>query len=73
MDTENKYLREPREIKRSVSDLGKKEGINKQEESYQQQTVRNLYNCGIAPEVIALQLDITKIEVISIIKKVLKY
>jgi adenylate cyclase len=71
LDIENNYSREPREIKRSVSDQGKREGISTQEEDYQQQTVLNLYNCGIAPEVIALQLDITKIEVISIIKKVL--
>jgi adenylate cyclase len=71
LDTENNYSREPREIERSVSDQGKREGISTQEEAYQQQTVLNLYNCGIAPEVIALQLDITKIEVMSIIKKVL--
>jgi class 3 adenylate cyclase len=70
LDIENNYSREPREIKRSVSDQGKREGISTQEEDYQQQTVLNLYNCGIAPEVIALQLDITKIEVISIVKKV---
>ncbi|MGH9925298.1 MAG: hypothetical protein ACRD5B_07950 [Nitrososphaeraceae archaeon] len=39
--------------------------------SYQQQTVLNLHNCGIAPEIIVLQLDSTKREVISIIRKVL--
>jgi adenylate cyclase len=39
--------------------------------SYQQQTVLNLYNCGITPEIIALQLDSTNDEVISIIRKVL--
>ena len=39
--------------------------------SYQQQTVLNLYNCGITPEIIALQLDSTNEEVISIIRKVL--
>ncbi|MGH9952375.1 MAG: adenylate/guanylate cyclase domain-containing protein, partial [Nitrososphaeraceae archaeon] len=33
--------------------------------------VLNLYNCGITPEIIALQLDSTKREVISIIRKVL--
>jgi hypothetical protein len=71
LDTENNYSKKSRETKRSVSDLGKREGINTQEEAYQQQTVLNLYNCGIAPEVIALQLDITEIEVISIIRKVI--
>lgn len=39
--------------------------------SYQQQTVLNLYNCGITPEIIALQLDLTNKEVINIIKKVI--
>jgi class 3 adenylate cyclase len=39
--------------------------------SYQQQTVLNLYNCGITPDIIGIQLDITKQEVSSIIRKVL--
>jgi class 3 adenylate cyclase len=34
----------------------------------QQQTILNLYNSGIIPDVIALQLDISKDEVINIIK-----
>jgi adenylate cyclase len=73
LDIENSYSKEPRETKRSESDRGKREGINTREEKllYQQQSVLNLYNCGIAPEVIALQLDITEIEVNSIIRKVL--
>jgi adenylate cyclase len=73
LDTENNYSRGLRKAKMPVSDQGKREGINTQEEklSYQQQTVLNLYNCGIAPAVIAFQLDITKREVISIIRKVL--
>jgi class 3 adenylate cyclase len=58
---------------KSVDDQIKREGINTQEAklTYQQQTVLNLYNCGITPEIIALQLDSTKREVISIIRKVL--
>lgn len=60
-------------MNRSVDDETKREGINPLEArlSYQQQTVLNLYNCGIAPEIIALQLDITNEEVINIIRKVL--
>jgi len=56
-----------------VDDQINREGINTQEAklSYQQQTVLNLHNCGISPEIIALQLDSTKREVISIIRKVL--
>ena len=58
---------------KSVDDQIKREGISTQvaKLSYQQQTVLNLYNCGITPEIIALQLDSTKREVISIIRKVL--
>lgn len=58
---------------KSLEDVIKREGINTEEArlSYQQQTVLNLYNCGISPEIIALQLDSTQREVISIIGKVL--
>jgi len=38
--------------------------------SYQQQTVLNLYNSGIPHEIIAIQLDVSKQQVISILKKV---
>jgi adenylate cyclase len=63
----------PGKRNKSVDDQIKREGISTQEAklSYQQQTVLNLYNCGITPEIIALQLDSTKREVISIIRKVL--
>jgi len=63
----------PGKRNKSVDDQIKREGMNTQEAklSYQQQTVLNLYNCGITPEIIALQLDSTKGEVISIIRKVL--
>jgi hypothetical protein len=63
----------PGKRNKSVDDQIKREGINTQEAklSYQQQTVLNLHNCGIAPEIIVLQLDSTKREVISIIRKVL--
>jgi adenylate cyclase len=73
LDIEDNHSKELRKAKISVSDLGKRQGTSTSEEkwSYQQQTVLNLYNCGIAPEVIAFQLDITKREVISIIRKVL--
>jgi adenylate cyclase len=58
---------------KSVDDQIKRERINADEAklSYQQQTVLNLYNCGIIPEIIAIQLDLTEREVINIIKKVL--
>lgn len=63
----------PEKRNKSVDDQIKREGINPLEAklSYQQQTVLNLYNCGITPEIIALQLDTTKREVISIIRKAL--
>ena len=63
----------PGKRNKSVDDEIKTEGINTKEAklSYQQQTVLNLYNCGITPEIIALQLDSTNDEVISIIRKVL--
>ena len=58
---------------KSVHNKIRREKIKTQEvnSSYQQQTVLNLYNCGITPEIIALQLDLTNKEVISIIKKVI--
>jgi class 3 adenylate cyclase len=58
---------------KSVDDQIKRERINADEAklSYQQQTVLNLYNCGIIPEIIAIQLDLTEREVINIIRKVL--
>jgi len=63
----------PGKRNKSLEDVIKREGINTEEArlSYQQQTVLNLYNCGISPEIIALQLDSTQREVISIIGKVL--
>lgn len=50
----------------------KREGLNPLEAKLllQQQTVLNLYNSGIATDIIALQLDIAKHEVIGIIRKV---
>jgi DNA-binding NarL/FixJ family response regulator len=59
----------PGKRNKSLEDVIKREGINTEEArlSYQQQTVLNLYNCGISPEIIALQLDSTQREVISII------
>jgi class 3 adenylate cyclase len=62
----------PAKRNNSLEDAIKREGINTEEArlSYQQQTVLNLYNCGISPEIIALQLDSTQREVISIIGKV---
>ncbi|MGH9977874.1 MAG: adenylate/guanylate cyclase domain-containing protein [Nitrososphaeraceae archaeon] len=74
MDTKNNNnLMGPGKRNKSVDDQIKREGISTQvaKLSYQQQTVLNLYNCGITPEIIALQLDSTKREVISIIRKVL--
>ena len=58
---------------KSVNHQNKREGTNTEEAklSYQQQTVLNLYNSGITPEIIALQSDSTNEEVISIIRKVL--
>jgi adenylate cyclase len=44
--------------------------MKKKQLSYQQQTVLNLHSCGISHEVIALQLDISKKQVNSILKKV---
>jgi adenylate cyclase len=63
----------PGKRNKSLEDIIKREGINTEEArlSYQQQTVLNLYNCGISPEIIALQLDSTQREVISTIEKVL--
>jgi class 3 adenylate cyclase len=63
----------PRKRNKSVDHQNKRKGIDTEEVklSYQQQTVLNLYNCGITPEIIALQLDSTNEEVISIIRKVL--
>jgi adenylate cyclase len=66
-DPENDFAIESEEMNRSVNDETKRE----KRFSYQQQTVLNLYNCGIAPEIIALQLDTTKKEVINIIGKAL--
>ncbi|HEY7572430.1 MAG TPA: adenylate/guanylate cyclase domain-containing protein [Nitrososphaeraceae archaeon] len=59
------------ETNKSVDNKIRRE-VKKQEvnSSYQQQTVLNLYNCGITPEIIALQLDLTNEEVMIIIKKV---
>ncbi|MPZ05431.1 MAG: hypothetical protein GEU26_03280 [Nitrososphaeraceae archaeon] len=74
MDSENNNnSMGPEKRNKSVDDQIKREGINPLEAklSYQQQTVLNLYNCGITPEIIALQLDTTKREVISIIRKAL--
>ncbi len=74
MDFENNNnSRGPGKRIKSVDDQSKREGINTNEAklSYQQQTVLNLYNCGISPEIIAVQLDLTEREVISVIRKVL--
>ncbi|MGH9987792.1 MAG: adenylate/guanylate cyclase domain-containing protein, partial [Nitrososphaeraceae archaeon] len=73
MDPENNSSMESEGMNRSVDDKTKREGINPLEAklSYQQQTVLNLYNCGITPEIISLQLDTTNEEVINIIRKVL--
>ena len=61
------------ETNKSVDSKIRREEIKTQEvnSSYQQQTVLNLYNCGITPDIIALQLDLTNKEVTSIIKKVI--
>lgn len=63
----------PGKRNKSVDHQNKRGGIKTEEVklSNQQQTVLNLYNCGITPEIIALQLDSTNEEVISIIRKVL--
>lgn len=63
----------PGKRNKSMDHQDKREGIKTEEVklSNQQQTVLNLYNCGITPEIIALQLDSTTEEVISIIRKVL--
>jgi len=65
-----------RRVGGAKSSAGDQEGMkivrmSKEKLSYQQQTVTNLYNCGISPNVIAFQLDISKKEVISILKKAL--
>jgi adenylate cyclase len=72
LDAENNHSLRPGMRNKPVDDHIKREGISIQEAklSYQQQTVLNLYNCGITPEIIALQLDLTKKEVIGIIRKV---
>ena len=69
--TKNNYSMGPGETNKSADDQIRREEIKIREVnlSYQQQTVLNLYNCGITPEIIALQLDLTNEEVISIIKK----
>ena len=61
----------PGKRNKSMDHQDKREGIKTEEVklSNQQQTVLNLYNCGITPEIIALQLDSTTEEVISIIRK----
>jgi adenylate cyclase len=59
---------------KSVDDQIKRGRLNADEAklSYQQQqTVLNLYNCGITPKIIAIQLDLTEREVFNIIRKVL--
>jgi adenylate cyclase len=63
----------PGETNKSADDQIRREEIKIREVnlSYQQQTVLNLYNCGITPEIIALQLDLTSKEVVNIIRKVL--
>lgn len=73
LDPENNSSMGSGGMNRSVDDETKRNVINPLESrlSYQQQTVLNLYNCGIVPEIIALQLDSTKKEVMSIIRKVL--
>lgn len=73
MNTENDYSMGLGKKSNSVDDRVDTEGMNTQEGKllYQQQTVLNLYNCGIIPEIIALQLDLTKREVIRIIRKVI--
>jgi adenylate cyclase len=73
LDTEDNRSNELGKSKMLASDQGNKKRINMGEErlSYQQQTVLNLYNCGIPQTVIALQLDITEREVINIIRKVI--
>jgi adenylate cyclase len=73
LDPDNNNLIRLRKRNKLKDDQIKGEGINPLEAnlSYQQQTVLNLYSCGITLEVIAQQLDLTKKEVISIIRKVL--
>jgi adenylate cyclase len=72
IENNNNSMRPAKRIK-SVDNQSKREGINTNEPklSYQQQTVINLYDCGITPEIIAIQLDLTEGEVISVIRKVL--
>jgi adenylate cyclase len=72
LNVENSYSLRPKKRDKPVDFHIKRGGISKQKAklSYQQQTVLNLYNCGITPEIIALQLDLTKKEITDIIKKV---
>jgi class 3 adenylate cyclase len=72
LDAENNYSQRHRKRNKPLDDHIEREAINIHEEelSYQQQTVLNLYNCGIMPEIIALQLDLTKKEITDIIRKV---
>ncbi|HZD36424.1 MAG TPA: adenylate/guanylate cyclase domain-containing protein [Nitrososphaeraceae archaeon] len=72
MDPEHNYSTKPKKRNKLVDNQIKREGINPLEDklSLQQQTVLNLYNSGITIDIIALQLDITKQEVINIIRKV---
>jgi DNA-binding NarL/FixJ family response regulator len=62
LDPENNYSIGPGKKIKPVDDQIKRKGINPQKArlSYQQQTVLNLYNCGITPDIIAIQLDITE-------------
>ena len=60
MDTEN-----------NSSVISGKRNTPENDQFKQQQTVLNLYNCGITPDIIGIQLDKVKQEVVSIIKKVL--
>ena len=68
LDPENNSSMGSGGMNRSVDDETKRNVINPLESrlSYQQQTVLNLYNCGIVPEIIALQLDSTKKEVMRV-------
>ena len=62
LDTENDYSISLRKKSRSIDEQVEREV----KLSYQQQTVLSLYNCGITPEIIAIQLDLTKKEVIKL-------
>jgi hypothetical protein len=62
LDTENDYSISLRKKSRSID-----EQVEREEKlSYQQQTVLSLYICRITPEIIAIQLDLTKKEVIKL-------